>query len=122
LKLKELFERFPHLPWSFKPYFTPADAGARHRPAIEVVKDRKQVTTASDPKMEAASSAAGLAAGSRAHSRPTYSVPVPINVRCYSNSDIIVRRSEVTLRANFDRSAVHNFTAYSITSSAGGEQ
>jgi len=24
---------------------------------------------------------------------------VPINVRCYSNSDIIVRRSEVTLRA-----------------------
>ena len=29
-----------------------------------------------------------------------HSVPVPINVRCYSNSDIIVRRSEVTLRAN----------------------
>jgi hypothetical protein len=28
-----------------------------------------------------------------------HSVPVPINVRCYSNSDIIVRRSEVTLRA-----------------------
>jgi hypothetical protein len=25
---------------------------------------------------------------------------VPINVRCYSNSDIIVRRSEVTLRAD----------------------
>jgi hypothetical protein len=24
---------------------------------------------------------------------------VPINVRCYSNSDIIVPRSEVTLRA-----------------------
>jgi hypothetical protein len=24
---------------------------------------------------------------------------VPINVRCYSNSDMIVRRSEVTLRA-----------------------
>jgi hypothetical protein len=33
------------------------------------------------------------------HSRPMHSVPVPINVRCYSNSDIIVRRSEVTLRA-----------------------
>jgi hypothetical protein len=32
-------------------------------------------------------------------SRPMHSVPVPINVRCYSNSDIIVRRSEVTLRA-----------------------
>jgi hypothetical protein len=31
------------------------------------------------------------------HSRPMYSVPVPINVRCYTNSDIIVRRSEVTL-------------------------
>ena len=30
------------------------------------------------------------------------SVPVPINVRCYSNSDIVVRRSEVTLRAIFD--------------------
>jgi hypothetical protein len=28
-----------------------------------------------------------------------HSVPAPINVRCYSNSDIIVRRSEVTLRA-----------------------
>ena len=28
-----------------------------------------------------------------------HSVPVPINVRCYSNSNIIVRRSEVTLRA-----------------------
>jgi hypothetical protein len=34
-----------------------------------------------------------------------HSVPVPINVRCYSNSDIIVRRSEVTLRANNDRFA-----------------
>jgi hypothetical protein len=29
-----------------------------------------------------------------------HSVPVPINVRCYSNSDIIVRRSEVTRWAN----------------------
>ncbi len=34
------------------------------------------------------------------HSRPMHSVPVPINVRCYSNSDIIIRRSEVTLRAS----------------------
>jgi hypothetical protein len=34
------------------------------------------------------------------HSRPMHSVPVPINVRCYSNSDIIVRRSAVTLRAS----------------------
>ena len=33
------------------------------------------------------------------HSRPMHSAPVPINVRCYSNSDMIVRRSEVTLRA-----------------------
>jgi hypothetical protein len=33
------------------------------------------------------------------HSRPMHSVPVPINVRCYSNSDLIVRRSEVTLSA-----------------------
>jgi hypothetical protein len=33
------------------------------------------------------------------HSRPMRSVPVPIDVRCYSNSNIIVRRSEVTLRA-----------------------
>ena len=30
-----------------------------------------------------------------------HSVPVPINVRCCTNSDIIVRRSEVTLRADF---------------------
>jgi hypothetical protein len=28
------------------------------------------------------------------------SVPVPINVRCYSNSAVIVRRSDVTLRAD----------------------
>jgi hypothetical protein len=34
------------------------------------------------------------------HSRPMHSVPVPINVRCYSNSDMIVRRREVTLRAH----------------------
>ncbi len=33
------------------------------------------------------------------HSRPMHSGPMPINVRCYSNSDIIVRRSEVTLTA-----------------------
>ena len=30
-----------------------------------------------------------------------HSVPLPINVRCYSDSDIIVRRGEVTLRADF---------------------
>jgi hypothetical protein len=39
------------------------------------------------------------------HSRPMHSVPVPINVRCYSNSDIIVRRSrsdaKVALRIQF---------------------
>ena len=34
------------------------------------------------------------------HSRPIHSVLVPINVRCYANSGIIVWRSEVTLRAN----------------------
>ena len=33
------------------------------------------------------------------HSRPMHSVRVPINVRCYSNSAIIIRRSAVTLRA-----------------------
>ena len=39
--------------------------------------------------------------------RPMHSVPVPINVRCYSNSDMIVRRSEVTLRAiNTHRRAI----------------
>ncbi len=37
------------------------------------------------------------------HSRPTPSVPVPINVRCYSSNDIIGRRSEVTLRAMYGR-------------------
>jgi hypothetical protein len=30
-----------------------------------------------------------------------HSVPVPIDVRCYSNSDIVVRRSEMTLWADF---------------------
>ena len=32
-----------------------------------------------------------------------HSVRVPTNVRCYSNIDIIIRRSEVTLRARNDR-------------------
>ena len=35
----------------------------------------------------------------KGHSRPMQSVLVPINVRCYSDSDMIVRRSEVTLKA-----------------------
>jgi hypothetical protein len=34
------------------------------------------------------------------HSRPMYSVPVPINVRCYSDSDIIVQLQQRTKRAN----------------------
>jgi hypothetical protein len=42
------------------------------------------------------------------HSRPMHSVPVPINVRCYSNSDIIVRRSEVTLRAKMRHPTLNN--------------
>src|SRR6516162_11581315 len=33
------------------------------------------------------------------HSLPIYSAPVPINVRCCSDSDIIIWRSEVTLSA-----------------------
>ena len=33
------------------------------------------------------------------HSRPMHSVRVPVNVRCCSNSAIIIRRSAVTLRA-----------------------
>ena len=37
------------------------------------------------------------------HSRPMHSVRVPTNVRCYSNSAIIIRRSAVTLRAMSDR-------------------
>ena len=34
------------------------------------------------------------------HSRPMHSVAVPINVRCYSDTDIIVRCTEVTLKAS----------------------
>ena len=52
------------------------------------------------------------------HSRPMHSVPVPINVRCYSNSDIIVRRSEVTLRAINGLMHRSKRRLYSITSSA----
>jgi len=37
---------------------------------------------------------------SQGQERPMHSVPVPINVGSYSNSDAIVRRSEVMLRAN----------------------
>jgi hypothetical protein len=46
------------------------------------------------------------------------SVPVPINVRCYSNSDIIVRRSEVTLRAKNGLMHRSNSHVYSIASFA----
>ena len=45
------------------------------------------------------------------HSRPMHSTPAPINVRCYSNSDMIVRRSEATLRARkrlMHRSKMHS--------------
>ena len=35
----------------------------------------------------------------RVQTLPSHSTLVPINVRCYSHGDIIVRRSEVTLRA-----------------------
>jgi hypothetical protein len=58
------------------------------------------------------------------HSRPMHSVPVPINVRCYPNSDIIVRRSEVTLRANNDilhcRKAASHFAGQMASSSQNG--
>ena len=36
-----------------------------------------------------------------------HSVPVSINVRCYSNSNVIVRRGEVTLRAKGRHSSDH---------------
>jgi hypothetical protein len=36
------------------------------------------------------------------HSLPIHSAPAPINVRCYSNSDGILQRSEMTLCANND--------------------
>jgi hypothetical protein len=52
------------------------------------------------------------------HSRPMHSVPAPINVRCYSNSDIIVRRSEVTLRPQADSCTAAKQQPYSITLSA----
>jgi len=35
----------------------------------------------------------------KGHSRLMHSVLVPIDVRCYSDNAIIIRRSEVTLRA-----------------------
>ena len=38
------------------------------------------------------------------HSRSMHSLPVPINVRCYSDSDMIVRRSEVTLSVQLQKS------------------
>ena len=39
----------------------------------------------------------GCSMAALGHSRSMHPVPVPINVRCYFNSDIIVRRSQVTL-------------------------
>ena len=35
----------------------------------------------------------------KGHLRPMHAVPAPINVRCYSDSDITFRRTEVTVRA-----------------------
>ena len=52
------------------------------------------------------------------HSRPMHLVPVPINVRCYSNSNPIVRRSEVTLRATTRLMRCSKQSLYSITLSA----
>src|SRR5579859_7348270 len=52
----------------------------------------------SDQKIVAAFHPAGMS--QVGHSRPMHLVPVPINVRCYSNSNPIVRRSEVTLRGH----------------------
>jgi hypothetical protein len=52
------------------------------------------------------------------HSRPMHLVPVPINVRCYSNSNPIVRRSEVTLRATTRLMRFRQTALYSNTSSA----
>ena len=43
-------------------------------------------------------------------------VPVPINVRCYSNSNPIVRRSEVTLRAIIGSRCPHSYAANSSSS------
>jgi len=46
-----------------------------------------------------------------------HSVRVPINVRCYSNSAIIIRRSAVTLRAMKRLMHCSKQHGYSITSS-----
>ena len=43
-------------------------------------------------------------------------VPVPINVRCYSNSNPIVRRSEVTLRAKTGSSFYHSISRACVIS------
>jgi hypothetical protein len=40
-----------------------------------------------------------LVTSEMSHSRPLHSVLVPIDVRCYSNNAVIVRRSAVTRRA-----------------------
>ena len=53
-------------------------------------------------------------------SRPMHSVPVPINVRCYSNSDIIVRLSEVTRWAKSDIAPLHSITSSVSASNVGG--
>jgi hypothetical protein len=47
-----------------------------------------------------------------------HSVAVPINVRCYSDSDIIVRCTEVTLKARSGLMRGNKCDRYSMTSSA----
>jgi hypothetical protein len=60
--------------------------------------DVHQLVSGADPKHKWARCDAH-SSSAMGHSRPMHSVPVPINVRCYSNSDIYCWRSEVTLRA-----------------------
>jgi hypothetical protein len=52
------------------------------------------------------------------HSLPTHSAVVPIIVRCYPDSDQILRRSEMTLSANSGLMHRSKLQLYSITSSA----
>ena len=49
------------------------------------------------------------------HLRPTHSAPVPTFVRCYSNSDRFLRRSEMTLSANSGHASEFQVASYTRT-------
>jgi len=83
--------------------------------------DLQQLVSGADPTHRSARCNAHFTS-EMGHSRPMHSVRVPINVRCYSNSAIIIRRSAVTLRARKRHITAANSAYNRDLSRAGGQR